>query len=123
MTKAFCRFLPVIIVLYLGKCPNFLPESCTSQCYCRSLRHGSQNIADETKGFLTTFSMLARDRLTLNEMSWILIKVFFGCVICLAKIACTWLSITFRSSYLGFDVAVIVSVPWPHWRPGGFQCG
>lgn len=28
--------------------------------------------------------MLARDRLTLNEMSWILIKVFFG------------------SSYLGF---------------------
>lgn len=47
-TKAFCKFLPVIIVLYLG--------------------------------FLTTFTMLARDRLTLNEMSWILIKVFFGYV-------------------------------------------
>ncbi|KAJ9633715.1 hypothetical protein H2204_006712 [Knufia peltigerae] len=56
MTKAFCKFLPVIIVLYLG--------------------------------FLTTFTMLARDRMTLNEMSWMLIKVFFG------------------SSYLGFDMAV-----------------
>ena len=42
-------------------------------------------------GFLTTFTMLARDRLSLNEMSWILIKVVFG------------------SSYLGFDVAVKVS--------------
>lgn len=52
MTKAFCNFLPIVVVLYLG--------------------------------FLTTFTMLARDRLTLNEMSWILIKVFFG------------------SSYLGF---------------------
>ncbi|KAH8594543.1 hypothetical protein B0O99DRAFT_625182 [Bisporella sp. PMI_857] len=37
-------------------------------------------------GFLTTFSLLARDQLTLYEMSWILIKVFFG------------------SSYLGFDI-------------------
>ena len=26
--------------------------------------------------------MLARDRLTLNEMSWILIKVFFGSATC-----------------------------------------
>lgn len=51
-TTAFCKFLPVIIVLYLG--------------------------------FLTTFTMLARDRLTLNEVSWLLVKVFFG------------------SSYLGF---------------------
>ncbi|KIW11929.1 hypothetical protein PV08_09202 [Exophiala spinifera] len=59
MTKAFCKFLPVIIVLYLG--------------------------------FLTTFTMLARDRMTLNEMSWMLIKVFFG------------------SSYLGFDMAVKIS--------------
>lgn len=45
-TKAFCKFLPVIFVLYLG--------------------------------FLTTFTMLARDRMTLNDMSWLLIKVFFG---------------------------------------------
>ncbi|EHY53055.1 hypothetical protein HRR83_006104 [Exophiala dermatitidis] len=59
MTKAFCKFMPVIIVLYLG--------------------------------FLTTFTMLARDRMTLNEMSWMLIKVFFG------------------SSYLGFDMAVKIS--------------
>ncbi|OAP57309.1 hypothetical protein AYL99_08047 [Fonsecaea erecta] len=59
MTKAFCKFLPVIVVLYLG--------------------------------FLTTFTMLARDRMSLNEMSWMLIKVFFG------------------SSYLGFDMAVKIS--------------
>ncbi|KAI9741505.1 MAG: hypothetical protein M1818_004311 [Claussenomyces sp. TS43310] len=37
-------------------------------------------------GFLTTFSMLARDHFTLSKMSWILIKVFFG------------------SSYIGFDI-------------------
>ncbi|KAI9679476.1 MAG: hypothetical protein M1817_005498 [Caeruleum heppii] len=36
-------------------------------------------------GFLTTFTLLARDQFTLNDVSWILIKVFFG------------------SSYLGFD--------------------
>lgn len=35
-------------------------------------------------GFLTTFTLLARDSFTLTEMSWILVKVFFG------------------SSYLGF---------------------
>jgi len=51
-TTAFCKFLPVIFILYLG--------------------------------FLTTFTMLARDRLSLKEVSWLLIKVFFG------------------SSYLGF---------------------
>ncbi|GAB7343205.1 hypothetical protein MBLNU457_1270t2 [Dothideomycetes sp. NU457] len=38
-------------------------------------------------GFLTTFSLLARGHFTFRQMSWILIKVFFG------------------SSYLGFDVA------------------
>ena len=37
-------------------------------------------------GFLTSFCMLARDHFTAKDMSWILIKVFFG------------------SSYLGFDV-------------------
>jgi hypothetical protein len=37
-------------------------------------------------GFLTTFTLLARDHFTLSQMSWILIKVFFG------------------SSYVGFDV-------------------
>jgi hypothetical protein len=73
-TKAFCKFLPVIVVLYLGKQPSDAPI-----------------IALTAKGFLTTFSMLARDKISVNEMSWILIKVFFG------------------SSYLGFDVAVTVS--------------
>lgn len=29
-------------------------------------------------GFLTTFTLLARDNFTLREMSWILVKVFFG---------------------------------------------
>ncbi|SLM40261.1 hypothetical protein LPUS_11008 [Lasallia pustulata] len=37
--------------------------------------------------FLTTFTLLARDHFTLRQMSWVLIKVFFG------------------SSYLGFDIA------------------
>ncbi|KAF8855335.1 hypothetical protein BDZ45DRAFT_805084 [Acephala macrosclerotiorum] len=37
-------------------------------------------------GFLTTFTLLARDTFKLSDMSWILIKVFFG------------------SSYLGFDI-------------------
>ncbi|KAJ5042508.1 uncharacterized protein L3040_005051 [Drepanopeziza brunnea f. sp. 'multigermtubi'] len=37
-------------------------------------------------GFLTTFTLLARDKFDLTKMSWILIKVFFG------------------SSYLGFDI-------------------
>ncbi|KAH8433419.1 uncharacterized protein LDX57_011053 [Aspergillus melleus] len=46
MTKAFFRFIPVVVVLYIG--------------------------------FLTTFTMLARDRLSLRQMSWILVKVFFG---------------------------------------------
>ncbi|KAL4988064.1 hypothetical protein BDW68DRAFT_177250 [Aspergillus falconensis] len=46
MTKAFFRFVPVIIILYLG--------------------------------FLTTFTMLARDRLSSKKMSWILVYVFFG---------------------------------------------
>ncbi|KAH8700817.1 hypothetical protein BGW36DRAFT_425622 [Talaromyces proteolyticus] len=59
MTKAFLKFMPVVIVLYLG--------------------------------FLTTFTMLARDRLTLSEMSWILVKVFFG------------------SATLGFDIAQDIS--------------
>ncbi|PNS18651.1 Calcium channel YVC1 [Sphaceloma murrayae] len=42
-------------------------------------------------GFLTTFSLLARGNFTFRQMSWILIKVFFG------------------SSYLGFDVAEQIS--------------
>ncbi|PTU23199.1 hypothetical protein P175DRAFT_0433542 [Aspergillus ochraceoroseus IBT 24754] len=46
LTKAFFRFMPVIIVLYLG--------------------------------FLTTFTMLSRDRLSSQQMSWILVKIFFG---------------------------------------------
>src|SRR5271154_1795733 len=64
-TKAFCRFLPVIIVLYLGE-----QESMRD--------HHEKNGSSITSGFLTTFTMLARDRLSLSEMSWILIKVFFG---------------------------------------------
>jgi hypothetical protein len=42
-------------------------------------------------GFLTTFTMLARDKFTLSKMSWILIEVFFG------------------SSYIGFDVMKQIS--------------
>ncbi|KAF2240081.1 hypothetical protein EV356DRAFT_527920 [Viridothelium virens] len=42
-------------------------------------------------GFLTTFTLLARDYFTPLEMSWILINVFFG------------------SSYLGFDIAQKIS--------------
>ncbi|RDW69753.1 hypothetical protein BP6252_08773 [Coleophoma cylindrospora] len=37
-------------------------------------------------GFLTTFTLLARDHFNLSQMTWILIKVFFG------------------SSYIGFDI-------------------
>ncbi|PWY81076.1 hypothetical protein BO83DRAFT_305428 [Aspergillus eucalypticola CBS 122712] len=48
LTKAFFRFIPIVVVLYLG--------------------------------FLTTFTMLARDRLSLRQMSWILVKVFFGLI-------------------------------------------
>ncbi|KAL4925116.1 uncharacterized protein BDV17DRAFT_272898 [Aspergillus undulatus] len=63
MTKAFFRFTPVIIILYLG--------------------------------FLTTFTMLARDRLSSKKMSWILVNVFFG------------------SNYLGFDICYdIVLSKW-----------
>ncbi|KAL6710073.1 hypothetical protein ACN47E_009864 [Coniothyrium glycines] len=42
-------------------------------------------------GFLTTFVLLARKHFTTRQMSWILIKVFFG------------------SSYLGFDIAEEIS--------------
>ncbi|KAF2690393.1 hypothetical protein K458DRAFT_357111 [Lentithecium fluviatile CBS 122367] len=47
-------------------------------------------------GFLTTFVLLARGTYTPREMSWILVKVFFG------------------SSYLGFDVAQEIS---PYFGP------
>ncbi|ORY09678.1 hypothetical protein BCR34DRAFT_486901 [Clohesyomyces aquaticus] len=47
-------------------------------------------------GFLTTFTLLGRDHFTPREMSWILVKVFFG------------------SSYLGFDVAQEIS---PYFGP------
>lgn len=50
--------------------------------------------------------MLARDRLSLSEMSWILIKVFFGCVRALLIGGTRKLTMCRnRSSYLGFDVA------------------
>ncbi|KAK6540395.1 hypothetical protein TWF694_009194 [Orbilia ellipsospora] len=42
-------------------------------------------------GFLTTFTLLARDSFTLDEMTWLLIKVFFG------------------SSYVGFDMMKRIS--------------
>jgi hypothetical protein len=29
-------------------------------------------------GFFTTFTLLARDNFTAREMSWVLVKVFFG---------------------------------------------
>ncbi|KAJ5557300.1 hypothetical protein N7494_001215 [Penicillium frequentans] len=46
MTKAFMRFLPVVLIIYTA--------------------------------FLTTFSLLARDRFSVSEMSYLLLKVFFG---------------------------------------------
>ena len=50
--------------------------------------------------------MLARDRLSLSEMSWILIKVFFGYVRGLLIGETRKLTgCRNRSSYLGFDVA------------------
>lgn len=67
-TKAFCKFLPVIVVLYLGK---------TQQMHIWANSSGTTT-SDLDTGFLTTFTMLARDRMSLNEMSWLLIKVFFG---------------------------------------------
>lgn len=51
-------------------------------------------VTDKT-GFNTTFGFLARGTFTFREMSWILIKVFFG------------------SSYLGF-VRADFSHPVPH---------
>ncbi|KAJ5663034.1 hypothetical protein N7507_003765 [Penicillium longicatenatum] len=59
MTKAFLRFLPVVLVIYTA--------------------------------FLTTFSLLARDRFSVGEMSFLLLKVFFG------------------SGTLGFDNALKIS--------------
>lgn len=50
--------------------------------------------------------MLARDRLSLSEMSWILVKVFFGCVISALLVGTSvsgyQLILLARSSYLGF---------------------
>lgn len=45
----------------------------------RSTAPGLSTIADaDLSGFLTTFSLLARDRFTVGEISWLLVKVFFG---------------------------------------------
>jgi hypothetical protein len=60
----------IVAVLYIGKLILCLKWPGVNGCV----------------GFLTTFSLLARDKFTLSTMSWILIKVFFG------------------SSYLGFDI-------------------
>ena len=48
-------------------------------------------------GFLTTFSLLARGSFTFRQMSWILIKVFFG------------------SSYLGFVSDTLHPDDWQDW--------
>jgi len=71
MTKDFVKFLALVFVLYLG-------ESRSRQCHPLRSRKLTR------KGFNTTFGFLARGTFTFREMSWILIKVFFG------------------SSYLGF---------------------
>lgn len=70
MAKDFVKFMVVVAVLYIGE-GNLMEHSMTSG-------------TDMIQGFLTTFTLLARENFTLAEMSWILIKVFFG------------------SSYLGF---------------------
>lgn len=76
MTKDFVKFLALVFVLYLGQ-------------FLLSILTYHDNQTDKT-GFNTTFGFLARGTFTFREMSWILIKVFFG------------------SSYLGFVRAVIV---------------
>lgn len=54
-------------------------------------------------GFLTTFTMLARDRLSLSEMSWILVKVFFGYAVKKTLSGpLLWLTMRGRSNVLGF---------------------
>ena len=63
-TKDFIKFLSVVIILYIGK---------RSSAWLRLLQADAGNL-----GFLTTFTLLARDHFTLNEVSWVLIKVFFG---------------------------------------------
>jgi hypothetical protein len=77
MTMDFVKFMVVVAILYIGS----------------SNRNTSLlKAADNRKGFLTTFTLLARDNFSLAEMSWILIKVFFG------------------SSYLGFVSRILNSI-------------
>ena len=64
-TKDFLRFLGVVVILYIGVSAtraSFPPTRA-------DLGH---------QGFLTTFTLLARDHFTLSEMSWLLIQVFLG---------------------------------------------
>jgi hypothetical protein len=76
MTKDFVKFLALVFVLYLGRSSSEISYT---------------TIPGLTKtGFNTTFGFLARGTFTFREMSWILIKVFFG------------------SSYLGFVRTVFV---------------
>ncbi|KAF2734929.1 hypothetical protein EJ04DRAFT_223379 [Polyplosphaeria fusca] len=83
MTKDFVKFLSLVVILYLGKATLGLSLSSVT-CLWHHL------------GFLTTFVLLARGTYPPREMSWILVKVFFG------------------SSYLGFDVAQEIS---PYFGP------
>lgn len=71
-TKAFFRFLPVVVVLYIGKCGSEAQSDGTSG----NISNGEGLVS----GFLTTFTLLARDRMSLQDMSWLLVKVFFGYV-------------------------------------------
>lgn len=68
-TKDFLKFLSLVVILYLGKLYRLISRKA---------------VLNRTIGFLTTFSLLARGQFSFREMSWILVKVFFG------------------SSYLGF---------------------
>ena len=64
-TKDFAKFLGIVVILFFGEAVWL--------DYCRS---GITNF--ERQGFLTTFTMLARDSFTAKEIWWMMVKVFFG---------------------------------------------
>jgi hypothetical protein len=67
-TKDFIKFLSLVAILYLGEWIARLG----------AMAGRIKPLLTVNEGFLTTFTLLARDNFTLREMSWILVKVFFG---------------------------------------------
>ncbi len=65
-TKDFLKFLGIVTILFVGMCGGdgiFLPHPLTLVM---------------RQGFLTTFTMLARDSFTASQILWMMINVFFG---------------------------------------------